>query len=463
MFYSNTSITFESMRAFLLHLCLLCLLLPLQAQQASSPPTNSPVQSGPMVGYAEMREVMLWVQLKQPAKVQFAYWEEGTPKTTEYRTPIVTTTHDQAFVAHCVADQVQPGKHYEARLIIDDQPITLQHPIRFQSRALWQWRGDPPAFRAAIGSCNYVNDPPYDRPGKPYGGDPSIFTAIHKSQPDLMVWLGDNIYLREADWNTRTGIHYRYTHSRSIPEMQPLLSQMHHYAIWDDHDYGPNDADRSFVHKDKTLEAFKLFWANPSYGLENSPGITTMFSWSDCDFFMLDNRFHRSNSERKDEKGTLLGQAQIDWLIDALKGSYAPFKFVCVGGMVLSTCDQYENYIHIFPEERQALLDAIQREGIKGVIFLTGDRHHTELSKWQPDGGIPIYDLTISPLTSKSYPGDGEQNKLLVKGTEVSEANYGLLEVSGPYKDRKLTIRVLDGKGKELWNREIGQKEFGAP
>ncbi len=32
------------------------------------------IQSGPMVGYSEMREVLLWVQTKQAAKVKFMYW-----------------------------------------------------------------------------------------------------------------------------------------------------------------------------------------------------------------------------------------------------------------------------------------------------------------------------------------------------------------------------------------------------
>gem|GEM_PF-6823568 len=35
------------------------------------------LQSGPMVGYSEMKEVLLWVQTKSSAKVKFAYWEKG--------------------------------------------------------------------------------------------------------------------------------------------------------------------------------------------------------------------------------------------------------------------------------------------------------------------------------------------------------------------------------------------------
>ena len=64
-----------------------------------------------------------------------------------------------------------------------------------------------------------------------------------------MLWLGDNIYTREVDFYSLSGYQKRYTHTRNIKEMQPLLSNTHHYAIWDDHDYGPNNTDRSNIHK----------------------------------------------------------------------------------------------------------------------------------------------------------------------------------------------------------------------
>ena len=52
--------------------------------------------------------------------------------------------------------------------------------------------------------------------------------------PDFMLWLGDNTYLRESDWNSRTGFIKRYPHTRALSELQPLLASTHHYATWDD-------------------------------------------------------------------------------------------------------------------------------------------------------------------------------------------------------------------------------------
>ncbi|MDH3650602.1 MAG: alkaline phosphatase family protein [Saprospiraceae bacterium] len=422
----------------------------------AQPITSGELRSGPMVGYSEMREIMLWVQTDKAATVEIAYWEKGTTEASQYRTESAQTQKAKAFTAHLLADKVQPGKDYQGSVYIDGRLVDLPYPFEFHARDLWYWRTDPPDFKAAIGSCAYINEEAYDRPGEGYGQHEEIFTSIYSDDPDLMLWLGDNIYLREADWNTFTGIYHRYTHTRSQSFLQPLLASTHHYAIWDDHDFGPNDSDRSFVHKDKTEEAFKQFWANPSYGLEGQGGITSMFTWSDCDFFLLDNRYFRAPNGRTTGERTLLGKHQLRWIIDALKYSKAPFKFVCIGGMVLSSAKVFENYINLYPEEREQLLDAIQTEGITGVIFLTGDRHHTELSTWQPEGGVTIHDLTISPLTSTAYGGDQGKNQYLVEGTEVEKKqNYGLLEVTGPRKDRKLKIWVKDHLGNLLWSREI--------
>ena len=165
--------------------------------------------------------------------------------------------------------------------------------MEFQTQELWKWRTDPPDVKFIVGSCSYINEPKFDRPGEPYGSNFEIFKSINKKNPDFMLWLGDNTYLREPDWNSRTGFIKRYSHTRAFPELQPLLASTHHYATWDDHDYGPNNSDGSFWLKETASEIFKLFWGNPNYDITGKGGITGFFQWSDLDFFLLDNRYHR--------------------------------------------------------------------------------------------------------------------------------------------------------------------------
>jgi alkaline phosphatase D len=411
-----------------------------------------------MVGYSEMREVMLWVQTKSSTKVKFAYWEKGSPTKKNF-TPEVTTLKEEAFTARLIADVVEPGKKYEYELYINNQKVVRPYPLEFQTQVLWAFRTDPPNIKFAAGSCTYVNDTPYDRPGTPYGSNYEIFTKIYEQRPDFMLWLGDNTYLREADWGTKTGILYRYTHSRSLPEMQALLGSAHHYAIWDDHDFGPNDSDKSYPHKELTLEAFKLFWGNLNYGAGNTQakGIQGSFTWGDLQFFLLDDRFFRTANQNFASQRTILGEEQIEWLINGLSSSLASFKIVAVGGQFISDSKTKENFIN-FPEERQRIIDAIQKNRIPGVIFLTGDRHFTELSKTNTTP--PIYDLTVSPLTSGTFNPEKEQNTLRVPNTLITEHNFAIIEVTGKRRERVMTIKIHNKDGKELWKQEIKEKDL---
>lgn len=413
------------------------------------------LQSGPMVGYSEMREALLWVQTKSSAKVQFAYWEQGNPSES-HLTDAKITSKNNAFTAKLIADQVQPGKRYEYEVRINDEPLNFSYPTTFQTQTLWQWRTDAPDFTMALGSCTYANETPYDRPGTPYGGEYQIFNAIHQQRPDAMLWLGDNTYLREVDWYTRTGILARYTHTRSLPEMQPLLASAHNFAIWDDHDFGPDNSDASFIQKELTLEAFKLFWGNLSYGINGKPGTTSSFQYNDIDFFLLDNRSFRNPDLRLTGERSLLGAAQLEWLIDGLVNSKAPFKMVVVGNQVLNNSKIIkESYYKLYVEERFYLLKRLEEENIKNVVFLTGDRHFTELSQYKNAKGNMIYDWTVSPLTSGVLEKVEMDNTLRVEGTLLQERNFGLLEFKGPKTARTLTMRVLDVNGKEKWRQNI--------
>ena len=412
------------------------------------------INSGPMVGYSTMQEVLLWVQTEERANVHFEYYEIDNPKV-KFSTDKIETEKKNGYVAKLIADQVIPGKKYKYEVYINNYKIERNYAMEFQTQELWKWRTDPPDVKFIIGSCSYINEPKFDRPGKPYGSNFEIFNSINKKKPDFMLWLGDNTYLREPDWNSRTGFIKRYSHTRAFPELQPLLASTHHYATWDDHDYGPNNSDGSFWLKETASEIFKLFWGNPNYDVTGKGGITGFFQWSDLDFFLLDNRYHRTANNNLTGNRQMLGKDQIDWLINALSFSQASFKFVAVGGQVISNGAVYENYA-TYPDERKYLLDKIREAKIEGVIFLDGDRHHTILSKMQETKNVyPLYDLTCSSLTAGVNNDNEPYNSFKLEETFVNVNNFGMLNVTGPTNDRELTIQIFDKDGKELWIKSI--------
>jgi alkaline phosphatase D len=417
--------------------------------------SDAQIKSGPMVGHADYREASLWVQTIKAAKVKFNYWEQGKPATKK-STEEVLTSKAKAYATTLIADDAYPGKIYDYEVVIDGKIVKRPYPTSFKTQTLWQYRTDPPTFKFAFGSCTYIAEPEFDRPGNSYGGNYEIFTSIAAQKPDFMVWTGDNAYYREVDYGTKGGMQKRMTHSRSLPEMQPLLGSASNYAIWDDHDYGPNNADRSFALKNSSLEVFKTFWTNPNYVFENE-GITGTFEWADVQFFMLDDFWWKAPTETyvSGDKGDYLGDKQLKWLIDALTFSKAPFKFVVCGGQVINPAKVFEN-MSTFEKERSKLLQAIGDAKIPGVMFITGDRHHSVVYQLDRPGTYPLYDITVSPLTSgPSKPSKEESNSPQVPGTLFTERNFAMAEITGPRKDRVLKLAVHNVKGEQMWMKEF--------
>lgn len=416
------------------------------------------VQSGPMLGYSEMKEVAIWIQTNESASVYALYWEKNAGGVM-FRTAVVETEKKKGFTAHLIADELMPGLTYEYKIYVNKEEVEFAFPLEFQTSPNWKYREEPPAFSIALGSCLYINELAVDRKGSPYGGEYEIVKSIYDKNPDLMLWLGDNTYFRPVDWNTRTGMIHRHTHTRSLPELQPLLASTHHYAIWDDHDYGPNDHNRSFIHKETALETFKMFWANPVYGFMGNDCAVSSFSWGDADFFLLDNRWFRAANGLESGGKDYFGKAQIDWLIESLKASRAPFKIIASGGQILNPAKVYENYSN-YEEERAYFLKRLEEEDIWGVFFLSGDRHHSELTKMDRVRNYPLYDLTVSPLTSGVHGDESEPNYFRVEKTMVTKRNFAILSFSGALKERVMTITIYNAQGKKEWEREISASDL---
>ncbi len=438
-------------------LLIACLLFSVFSAQAAE------LRAGPMAGANGQRSTRLWLQTTEPATVELFYRRTGGQE--EWARQWRDTVVEEDNVAHFVIGGLEPGSVYEYWLKIDGKAVGREAPFRFHTQKLWQYREDPPAFTLMTGSCSYFNETVYDRPGRPYGRSPSIFEVMAERKPELMLWLGDNIYFREADYLARADMHLRYLHDRAVPELQRFLQTGHHLAVWDDHDYGPNNSNRSWVHKAHALELFQRYWANDSYGLPDLPGVFGQFSYNDVDLFLMDDRYYRDADDMPDTPDKqLFGKAQMNWLKNALLASRAPFKIIAGGGQFINDNNPYEGWNH-FPAERRDFLDWLQATRVQGVLFLSGDRHHTELLRLERQGHYPLYELTCSPLTSGSHKVKGKQlTPPLASGTHVvNTQNFCELHFSGPRRKRVLEVRVFDATGKPLWTRKIHAAELRYP
>ncbi|MFM7722174.1 MAG: hypothetical protein ACKO7C_04125, partial [Bacteroidota bacterium] len=189
-----------------------------------------------MLGHVGQRNAEIWV-----------HWPvEGESVSLQYSNPnwnggeiSFTALKENHLNNKLLLSSLQPGTTYTFFF----KSKSFQTKIyELTTQQIWQWRKDAPDFTIAFGSCVYVNDKEFDRPGAPYGQSDSIFNVISSMKPNAMIWGGDNIYLREGDFETQTNMVNRYLKAREVPSIKNLLSTCPQYAVWDDHDFGPNDS-----------------------------------------------------------------------------------------------------------------------------------------------------------------------------------------------------------------------------
>ncbi|MEO8353637.1 MAG: alkaline phosphatase D family protein, partial [Chthoniobacteraceae bacterium] len=186
---------------------------------------------------------------------------------------------------------------------------------------------------------------------------------------------------------------------RSNAGFRALFSHTPLYAIWDDHDFGPDNSDGTLPGKEKSLATFKEFFANPGYGEPDNPGVYYKFSRGDVDFFMLDGRYYRTPDKApNDENKTMLGAKQLEWLKRELLASKAAVRVIAAGSewQSHSTEDCWSSFGH----ERRAILEFLQEHDMRNVLLLSGDRHFT--AGYQVEGRF--IEVTSGPLGSPNAP-----------------------------------------------------------
>ncbi|MFY9310831.1 MAG: alkaline phosphatase D family protein [Bacteroidia bacterium] len=414
--------------------------------------------SGPVQGHITASTAKISLVVKNAKVIRITL--NNREQSSAYKTIIVHTDTLPAiknkFPAVIEFTGLEPGLEYDIMIHLDGKAIDKKFILKTLKSA-------PVAdFSFLTGSCA-MQLTPLLRPFTRMGSN-TIFRHMRKVPSDFMIWLGDyTYYIKQAvgkdDYTSFDGMWRRQMKTRKIKNIHNFLISRPQYAIWDDHDYGSYDADKDFALKDTSLFIHKMLWANPSYGLPDTKGIFTSFRKYDSEFFLLDDRFYRTQPNIKG--GTMLGESQLQWLFEGLKKSDATFKFIVLGTQFLNPCSPDECY-NQFAEEKKKIYDFLEKNKIQGVLFISGDSHYADLQKEKRENAYPIYDFTCSPLTSfldSPLPLE-KANTARVPGTLTHHRNFGKVSVTGPEGKRVCSIELYDDNAKLLWRHDIPESEL---
>lgn len=288
------------------------------------------------------------------------------------------------------------------------------------------------------------------------GIEERVYKYAAETPSEFTLWLGDYLYYLPKHSRSQEGMYKRFSKKRLQKKMMVFMQSQPHYAIYDDHDFGPNDSDGSFALKKEAVEVFKNFFPNP-YPDKQSEGIYFNFQYKDSEFFMTDDRYFRTTPE--DTLPGMLGEKQMEWLKEELLNSTATFKFIGVGSQALNQFSANESY-WFYETEVNSLIDFVIDNQIDGVIFLSGDRHHSELLKLTDlrDAQYPFYEFTSSGITSfrrRTRRTSESKHIHRVPNTLADFQNYGRISIDGPMDDRTCTFEIFNKRGKQVWTYTV--------
>jgi len=282
--------------------------------------------------------------------------------------------------------------------------------------------GSEEAFRIAFGSCSDEDKPQ------------PLWDDILLENPDVWIWLGDNIY---GDSEDMTVLRKKYAMQNANMDYQKLKQTTTILGTWDDHDYGANDAGRHYSKRAESQKEFLKFFDVPKNDIRwTRPGIYTSRDFDHngikIKVILLDTRYFRDDPIKEgltyfsNTTGTILGADQWRWLEKELAESKSDVHIIGSGYQVIAEEHRFEKWSN-FPNERNRLFELLKNTNTTNPIIITGDRHTGEFSKIVHDG-YAIYDITSSSLTH-GVPNKRDEANRHRLGDIVFDKNYGLLEI----------------------------------
>lgn len=315
--------------------------------------------------------------------------------------------------------------------------------------------GDTLITRIALGSCFHPSR----------NGD--IFDEITAQNPDVFLFLGDNVYAADESFDLElNSLRAAYFDLAQVESFQTLRSSVPMMVIWDDHDYGKDDAGGDWSNKNFSESLYQHVWAiddeDPRTQL---PGVylqeTIGPEGQQVQIIMLDVRFFRTPLTRNPDQDigrytpsqapnqNMLGDAQWQWFKEQLEKP-ADVRIIVTPIQLIADGHYWEAW-RMMPKERQRFYDLLAETKPNGAIIVSGDRHSAAMYKREGILPYPLYELTTSslnvPLTLivKDPQDEPGPHRLFAP---FYESNYALIDID--WGKNTVTLQILDQESRSI-------------
>ena len=297
-------------------------------------------------------------------------------------------------------------------------------------------------YKLGIGSCV---DQDYPTPA---------WASLEKESINSFFFLGDNIY---GDVPSGRLDNVILSYEKLNDQMPSWLKNTEKLVIWDDHDYGLNDAGANYIYKAESQQIYNDAWNIDQNDPRRSREGIYFSELKDIAgkkilIVGLDTRYFRSNlikignsyKPHTNSNTTILGQIQWEWLEKELSREH-DILILASSIQVLATEHRFEKWSNI-PHERDKLL-ALLNKLSSNVLIISGDRHRSGFYKLDN-----IYEFTSSSLNKGIFPSYESDSLLL--GKTYTQNNYGIVE----FHKNSLNLFIKDENMNILESLEIPLK-----
>jgi alkaline phosphatase D len=298
----------------------------------------------------------------------------------------------------------------------------------------------PPPLRIAFGSCSDLRKPA------------RLWELIAASEPDVWLWLGDNVY---ADTEDMTRMAQLYAELHAFPGYARVRERARVIGTWDDHDFGKDNAGREYPMRAEAQQRLLDFLDEPQHSpRRKQAGVYAAYDFGAPPYqvrvIVLDTRYHRDPLR---SGGDVLGEAQWAWLEGRLRGSPAAVHVIASSIQVLADDHAHEKWAN-FPAARARLLALLNDSAARNPVILSGDRHFAELTQALLPRGRVLYDLTSSSLSRPfSRPVESPNHERV--GEPFGDVNFGLMVVDFRAGGPAVRLEVHSDQGRTPITLEI--------
>jgi alkaline phosphatase D len=297
----------------------------------------------------------------------------------------------------------------------------------------------PYSFRLGFASCAKT------------GSSSLVFEAIRLMHPDLFIHLGD-LHYEDIVVNDVARFGQAYTKVLTSRTQGDCFRHVPVAYTWDDHDFGPNDSDRTSPARRAAHEAYRLYV--PHYPLGDGPlsPICQAFTIGRARVIVTDPRSERSPRSLPEGRRTMLGTVQLEWLEQQLQDAATAPLVIWANGVPWITKGNESSKEGWAPyaRERERIADAIVRAGLtRRLVMVSGDAHslalddgtNSQYATGTAAGSRGFVVAHAAPMDQRTTVKGGPYSHGIVKGN----GQFGILDVKDDGTRMHVTVQGRRG------------------